>query len=108
MYTTEPPSQPKLDSTPVTNPKTKLAPSRNLVSLFADNMDSSGRYQASAYTPQTQAKVNTGTLTVLTDGVRFESASVNPTLPMAGLVVRRGGHNGEQIFFEHPQMPGWS
>ena len=69
-------------------------------------MDS--KYQANAYTPQTQAKVNTGTLTVLTDGVRFESATVNGTLPMAGLVVRRGGHNGEQIFFEHPQMAGWS
>jgi beta-barrel assembly-enhancing protease len=93
---------------PPANPKTKLAPSANLFSLFGDDMDSTGKYQANAYTPQTQAKVNTGTLTVLTDGVRFESATVNGTLPMAGLVVRRGGHNGEQVFFEHPQMPGWS
>lgn len=71
-------------------------------------MDSSGRYQANAYTPQTQARVNAGQLQVTTDGVRFESASITGALPMAGLVVRRGGHNEEQIFFEHPQFPGWS
>jgi beta-barrel assembly-enhancing protease len=71
-------------------------------------MDSNGRYQANAYTPETRAKLNSGTLAILPEGVRFESATVNGTLPMGGLVVRRGGHNGEQIFFEHPQMPGWS
>ena len=55
-----------------------------------------------------QARVNPGTMTVMHEGVRFESATVSGTLPLDGLVVRRGGHNDEQIFFEHPQFPGWS
>ena len=29
-------------------------------------------------------------------------------LPLAGLRLRRGGHNNEQIFFEHPDHQGWS
>jgi Zn-dependent protease with chaperone function len=87
--------------------ETKLARVLEFFSaIFAKTMDS--KYQANAYAPQTQAKVNSGTLTVLSDGVRFGSATVTGTMPMGGLVVRRGGHNGEQIFFEHPQMPGWS
>src|SRR5688500_7652694 len=77
-------------------------------SLVASNMDAPGRYQANAFTPQTAARVNSGHLRVTTDGIRFESATANGALPMSGLVVRRGGHNGEQIFFEHPQLPGWS
>ena len=40
--------------------------------------------------------------------MRFEGATVQGALPMAGLVIRRGGHNEEQIFFEHPEFPGWS
>ena len=65
-------------------------------------------YKANAFTPQTQARVNPGMMTVTHEGVRFESATVSGTLPIDGLVVRRGGHNDEQIFFEHPQHPGWS
>ena len=68
----------------------------------------SGRYEAKAYAPQTQARVNAGQLVVTVDAVRFESATVTGALPMAGLVIRRGGHNEEQIFFEHPEFPGWS
>ena len=71
-------------------------------------MDSTGKYQAHAYTPQTQARVNTGQMLVTIDGVRFEGGTVSGALPMAGLVIRRGGHNEEQIFFEHPEFPGWS
>src|SRR5205085_1295102 len=29
-------------------------------------------------------------------------------LPLAGLRLRRGGHNDEQLFFEHPEFGGWS
>ena len=68
----------------------------------------SGRYEAKAYTPQTQARVNAGQLVVTVDAVRFEGGTVSGALPMAGLVIRRGGHNEEQIFFEHPEFPGWS
>ena len=71
-------------------------------------MDSVGKYEAMAYAPQTQARVNAGQLVVTVEAVRFESATVSGALPMAGLVIRRGGHNEEQIFFEHPEFPGWS
>lgn len=71
-------------------------------------MDSNGRYQANAFAPQTQARVNSGHLLVTADAIRFESSTASGSLPMAGIVIRRGGHNGEQIFFEHPQVPGWS
>jgi predicted Zn-dependent protease len=71
-------------------------------------MDSTGRYHANAFAPETQARVNAGNIVVTADAIRFESATATGTLPMNGLVVRRGGHNGEQIFFEHPQMQGWS
>lgn len=67
-----------------------------------------GGYRASAFTPQTGAKVLTGTLTVTFEGLRFQSGAVTGVMPLSGLVVRRGGHNDEQIFFEHPQLPGWS
>src|SRR5688572_17803185 len=68
----------------------------------------SGRYEAKAYAPQTQVRVNAGYLVVTVEAVRFEGATVQGALPMAGLVIRRGGHNEEQIFFEHPEFPGWS
>ena len=68
----------------------------------------SGRYEAKAYAPQTQARVTAGELVVTADAVRFEGGTLSATLPMAGLVIRRGGHNEEQIFFEHPEFPGWS
>ena len=71
-------------------------------------MEQIGKYKANAFTPQTQSRVNSGTLLVTIDGIRFESGTVAGVLPMNGLIVRRGGHNGEQIFFEHPQFPGWS
>jgi len=65
-------------------------------------------YKANAFAPQTQARINPGALRVIPGGLRFESATVSETLPLTGLVVRRGGHNNEQIFFEHPEFPGWS
>jgi beta-barrel assembly-enhancing protease len=65
-------------------------------------------YKANAFAPQTQARPNPGTVTVTPAGIRFESPTVSETLPLTGLVVRRGGHNNEHIFFEHPEFPGWS
>jgi beta-barrel assembly-enhancing protease len=55
-----------------------------------------------------QARIHPGTLSVTPAGLRFESAAASETLPLIGLVIRRGGHNNEQIFFEHPEFPGWS
>lgn len=38
----------------------------------------------------------------------FASPRGSAELPIAGLKIRVGGHNDEQIFFEHPAQPGWS
>jgi beta-barrel assembly-enhancing protease len=64
-------------------------------------------YKANAFAPETKA-ANLGTISVSSAGLRFESPAVATTLPLKGLVIRRGGHNDEQIFFEHPEFPGWS
>jgi predicted Zn-dependent protease len=65
-------------------------------------------YKANAFAPETKSKPNPGTMTVSSAGLRFESPTISTTLPLSGLVVRRGGHNDEQIVFEHPEFPGWS
>lgn len=65
-------------------------------------------YKANAFAPQTKANVHPGTISVSSAGLRFDSPAVTATLPLNGLIVRRGGHNDEQIFFEHPEFPGWS
>src|SRR6187431_1057441 len=73
-----------------------------------EHQGSGQTYKANAFAPQTQARLNSGTLRVTPAGLRFESPTVAETLPLTGLVVRRGGHNNEQVFFEHPEFPGWS
>src|SRR6185369_4148637 len=65
-------------------------------------------YQANGFSPQTGARMHVGTLRILADQVRFEGGTLTGTLPLAGLRLRRGGHNDEQLFFEHPEFPGWS
>lgn len=71
-------------------------------------MEANGRYQANAYAPETGGRVHAGQLIVRADAIRFESSTASGSLPMAGINIRRGGHNDEQIFFEHAQLPGWS
>jgi Zn-dependent protease with chaperone function len=71
-------------------------------------MPEPGTYKANGFSPQTGARFHSGELRVLLDQVRFESGTLNGTLPLAGLRLRRGGHNDEQLFFEHPEFPGWS
>lgn len=65
-------------------------------------------YRAHAFAPETGAAVQTGALSVDPAAIHFESAALKGSLPLAGISLRRGGHNNEQIFFEHPQRPGWS
>ncbi len=65
-------------------------------------------YNANGFSPETAARVHIGSLRVLADEIRFESVTLAHSLPLAGLRLRRGGHNDEQLFFEHPEFPGWS
>jgi beta-barrel assembly-enhancing protease len=69
---------------------------------------SNGGYRANAFSPETGAKNNPGRLVITGEDVRFESATVSGRIPLAGLRIRRGGHNEEQLFFEHPSFAGWS
>lgn len=48
-----------------------------------------------------------GTLSISTGKLRFVGAEVSVELPMDGLQLRAGGHNDEQLFFEHTAQPGW-
>lgn len=65
-------------------------------------------YKANAMAGETGVRIHAGTLSVSQEGVRFEAEGLKGVLPLAGLALRRGGHNDEQIFFEHPEFPGWS
>src|SRR5262245_61984779 len=68
----------------------------------------SSSYRANAFAPETGSRVNAGTLRITADQAQFESATLKGSLPLGGLRLRRGGHNDEQLFFEHPDYPGWS
>jgi predicted Zn-dependent protease len=55
-------------------------------------------------TPRTLA----GKLQIIHQTARFQYDGGQVEFPLAGLRVRQGGHNSEQIFLEHPQHPDWS
>src|SRR5688500_15497954 len=65
-------------------------------------------YRAHAFAPQTGARLQTGTIRVESGYLVFESPELNGKLPIQNIIIRRGGHNDEQIFFEHAEFPGWS
>jgi beta-barrel assembly-enhancing protease len=65
-------------------------------------------YHAHAFAPQTGAKTHQGTLRVESGFIVFDSPTAPGRLPFSDATIRRGGHNNEQIFFEHPRFPGWS
>lgn len=65
-------------------------------------------YRANAFHAGASSPTLTGKLYVARNGLRFETESGNVELPFAGLRIRLGGHNAEQVFFEHPQHPAWS
>lgn len=48
-----------------------------------------------------------GALAVGAGKLRFDGAEVSVELPIGGLQLRAGGHNDEQLFFEHAAQPGW-
>lgn len=64
--------------------------------------------RGSAFSPQASGRILAGKIEIAGGAVQFRSEQASVSLPFAGLVVRRDGHNGEQIFFEHPNFPGWS
>jgi len=65
-------------------------------------------HRGSAFSPEASGRILSGRIEIEGSGVQFRSEQGSVSLPFAGLILRRGGHNGEQIFFEHPKFPGWS
>ena len=51
---------------------------------------------------------SSGSLSVHLDYLEFKWGDGTLKFPTAGLRVRLGGHDGRQLFFEHPEFPGWS
>ena len=64
--------------------------------------------RASAFAPQLNNRFVAGALAIDASAVHFRSEPASIALPLDGLQIRRGGHNDEQIFFEHADFPGWS
>lgn len=52
--------------------------------------------------------MQSGNLGVAAGMLLFQSSETLLQMPLAGLSVRSGGHDGAQLFFEHPHHPGWS
>lgn len=48
-----------------------------------------------------------GSLVVGVGKLRLDGAEVSVELPVDGLQLRAGGHNDEQLFFEHAAQPAW-
>jgi Zn-dependent protease with chaperone function len=65
-------------------------------------------YRGSAFSPEASGRILSGRIEIGGGAVQFRSEQGSVSLPFAGLILRRGGHNGEQVFFEHPKFFGWS
>jgi len=65
-------------------------------------------YRGSAFSPEAKGRILAGAIEIEGGALRFRTEHQTIALPFSGLIVRRGGHNAEQIFFEHPNYPGWS
>jgi predicted Zn-dependent protease len=67
-----------------------------------------GSYTGAAFLPQLGLKSTPGQITLLFDKVSFLSAEGTVSLPLHALRLHEGGHNSEQLFFDHPEFPGVS
>jgi beta-barrel assembly-enhancing protease len=70
--------------------------------------DLTTEYIANAFAPESKTRTLSGKLRVSNDSISFQSPEREVTFPLEGVQIRKGGHNGEQLFFEHPAHPGWS
>jgi predicted Zn-dependent protease len=56
----------------------------------------------------TKNRTLSGSVEVDGDIVRFTAGTETVEMPLDGLKISRGGHNNEQVFFEHVVQPGWT
>ncbi|MGN6385579.1 MAG: M48 family metallopeptidase [Verrucomicrobiota bacterium] len=69
---------------------------------------SHSRYRASAFPPDSKGQMLAGELSVTPENIEFISTSTSLSIPVNGIRIYRGGHNNQQIFFEHDILPGWT
>jgi predicted Zn-dependent protease len=68
---------------------------------------SQNSYRATVFHPSLGGRNPIGCLRVKADGVWFEAEEIKLNFALATLQLRAGGHNGEQLFLEGPDQPGW-
>lgn len=69
---------------------------------------SHSRYRASAFPPDSKGQMLAGELAITSENIEFISTATSLSMPVNGIRVYRGGHNNQQIFFEHDSLPGWT
>jgi Zn-dependent protease with chaperone function len=70
--------------------------------------EESASYAGAVFSPELGPKAIQGRISISAEGVHFTSPEYSTLLPSHGLRVHEGGHNGEQIFLDHPEFPGLS
>ncbi|MGV3773913.1 MAG: M48 family metallopeptidase [Verrucomicrobiales bacterium] len=64
-------------------------------------------FTGGAFAPGNGSKVLKGEIVVQSGSLNFTSGEKQVSLPITGMTIRGGGYNDSQIFFEHPNHPGW-
>jgi len=49
-----------------------------------------------------------GAISIVNGQLVFKTSENQVAMPLGGLTVKFGGHDGRQPFFEHPNTPGWT
>ncbi|MEW6157591.1 MAG: hypothetical protein AB1813_09170, partial [Verrucomicrobiota bacterium] len=75
---------------------------------MADAEETLEEFVAHAFHASFVNRTATGKLRVFADRVRFESEAGEVELPMEGLTISPGGHDGRQIFIGHPLHQDWT
>jgi len=63
--------------------------------------------RATAQHPSLGGRTAAGTLRVNGDRLEFHADNVDVAFPLSGLKISAGGHNNEQLFFQHASQPDW-
>ncbi|MDZ7830824.1 MAG: M48 family metallopeptidase [Desulfobacterales bacterium] len=67
-----------------------------------------GRYAAGAFNEELPGGRASGTLSAAGGYLLFESQAASIRLPLSGITVKPGGAGKRLIFFNHPEVPGWT
>ncbi len=65
-------------------------------------------FECLGFNPELPKGKASGTMTIDSAGIHFHIIDNTINLPLQGLQVSMGGANNRLVFFEHPQVKGWS